>query len=88
MLLLFATIENINDDVIVTSKSRPRQVAESIGAIVSGDWIDCLPTQRSHLCSSMNTPLDVVSGIFAPEISECIDPSGEFLCGIFFHGIV
>ena len=27
----------------------------------------------------MNTPLDVVSGIFRPEILDCIDPIGESL---------
>ena len=76
--------------VEIKACSRPRQVAESIGASVSQhkDRKIETPSLPWHLCSSMNTPLDVVSGIFAPEISECIDPSGEFLCGIFFHGIV
>ena len=61
-------------------------MAESIGASVSQhkDRKIETPSLPWHLCSSMNTPLDVVSGIFAPEILECIDPSGEFLCGISF----
>ena len=32
----------------------------------------------------MNSPLDVVGGIFRPEILDCIDPLGEFLCDISF----
>ena len=36
----------------------------------------------------MNSPPDVVGGIFRPEILDCIDPLGESLCDNFFHGIV
>ena len=61
-------------------------MAKSIGASVSHHKDRKIepPSLPRHLCSSMNTPLDVVSGIFRPEILDCIDPLGECLCDTSF----